>query len=102
MSEFRINDYILNKEAKRLAAAALLEAVTHGGDAEDLLDQLVNDHEWIIYDYKAMLLCAECDTIGGQIWIDHSDWEPTNNIRTLARRTAYATLLMAATNYLKV
>lgn len=96
MSNFQINDYILRREAKSLAEQAIAEVEQYGGDHFELLEQAVDGHEWVIYTYKALLLCAECDTNDGEQWLEDIGSEPTNDIGKLATLTAYATLLAAA------
>ena len=96
MSNFEINDYILRQEAKALAKQAIAEVAHYGGDHFKRLEQAVDGHEWVIYTYKALLLCAECDTSDGEQWLEDIGSEPTNDIGKLATLTAYATLLAAA------
>ena len=93
MSNFEINDYILRREAKALAEQVIDEVKHYGGTYRELLEQAVDNHGWVIYTYKAMLLCAECDTTAGEHWIEYVGLEPTNDIGKLATRLAYGTLL---------
>ena len=100
MSDFKINNDILNTEAEHLAELVNLEVKDYGGDAYDLLHEAVDGHEWVIYTYKALLLCAECDTTEGKQWLDEVGLEGTNDISKLATQVAYATLLTKAQQYI--
>ena len=95
MSNFEINDFILRQEAKALAEQAIAEVEHYGGDHFELLEQAVDGHEWVIYTYKALLLCAECDTRDGEQYVEDTG-QQTASIGELATVTAYATLLSAA------
>lgn len=95
MNNFEINDYILRREAKSLAEQAIAEVEHYGGDYFELLEQAVDGHEWVIYTYKALLLCAECDTSEGEQYVEDTG-QQTSSIGELATVTAYATLLAAA------
>jgi len=70
MSDFIINDFILKAEAREIAAEA--DRVEHfeGSSAEEFIDDVCNGHEWTIYTYKALRLCAECDTNHGEQYTD--------------------------------
>ena len=95
MSNFKINDIILRQEAKLLAEQILDEVAHYGGDHFERLEQAVNGHEWVIYTYKALLLCAQCDTSEGEQYVEDMG-QQSASIGELATVTAYATLLSAA------
>lgn len=95
MSNFEINDYILRQEAKLLAKQAIAEVAHYGGDHFKRLEQAVDGHEWVIYTYKALLLCAQCDTSDGEQYVEDMG-QQSSSISELATVTAYATLLSAA------
>lgn len=40
-------------ELKSIALAAVHESHESGGDAHDIAREMVNNHEWVIYTYKA-------------------------------------------------
>ena len=95
MTDFRINDYILRQEAKEIAAAALLEQKEYGTDAGEMLNQMCDGHEWVIHTYKAIILCAECDTNEGEDYLDDIGYEKFDSFANHATQLAYATLLGA-------
>lgn len=103
MSDFKINDYILHQEAKRLAEEAWQEYCDNGptgGNAEDILYRVIDGHYWTVYTYNALLLCAECNTTDGEQWLDDIGLEPTDSLGELATRVAFATFYTAALSYL--
>ena len=69
MSEFIINDYLLRQEAASIVADILTET-QEGDDIQDLIHQSCDGHEWVIYTYKALKLCAECNTTDGEAMLD--------------------------------
>jgi hypothetical protein len=70
MSEFKINDYILEQEAKEIIAQGIIEEKEYGVPALEYAQQACDGHQWVIYTYKAMLLCAECDTSAGEEYLE--------------------------------
>tara|TARA_R110000823_G_C15721865_1_gene478757 strand:- start:204 stop:530 length:327 start_codon:yes stop_codon:yes gene_type:complete len=102
MTDFKINDYILQQEAKRLAQECL--------DEHDTLDSLLEPsellwnkclgHEWSIYTYKALLLCAECDTSEGEDYLEGLDMQH-DSFSDHAFDVAFYTLYCAALNALE-
>ena len=80
MSGFEINDHKLQTECVALAKEIFDEARDAAGaefDPEDARDEMnerawetADGHEWIIYTYKALKMCAECDTTHGQEFLD--------------------------------
>lgn len=80
MTEFQINDYILSKECDDLAREIFNEVIADMADdetPEDYRDEMsdrahetADGHEWVIYNYKALMLCAHCDTTRGEDFMD--------------------------------
>ena len=101
MTDFKINNYILQQEAQRLAQECFDEGDTHGEDPNENLWQTCEGHEWSIYTYKALLLCAECDTSDGEDFVSDfkaGSCEPDKHL-TLAEHAcavAFSTLYCAA------
>ena len=92
MNEFKINDYLLKEEANSIACDAIQEQKEHGTDAEEYIWQTIDGHQWVIYTYKAIKLCAECDTNGGEQWLDDCGYEKFESFGDHATKLAYATL----------
>jgi len=92
MNEFKISDYILNEEAKAIACDAVEEQKKYGTDAEDYICQTVDGHAWVVYTYKAIKLCAECNTDEGEQWLDDCGYEKFKSFGDHATQLAYATL----------
>ena len=70
--------------------------MTEGGnDPNEYLWQTCDGHEWAIYTYKAMLLCAECDTSEGEDYLNGLGME-YNSLAEHACAVAFATLYCAA------
>lgn len=101
MTDFTINDYELQQEAKRLAQECFDAGDTHGDDPNECLWQACEGHEWAIYTYKALLLCAECDTSEGEAYLEglgDNDWQ---DLADHACTVAFATLYNAAMDALE-
>ena len=104
MSDFVINDYILNQEAREIVDEILSEAEGNGQrlyreDMEDLIHQTVDGHEWVIYTYKALRLCAECNTTEGEAMLEDTS-QTFSDVGEHATAVAYWTICVACYNYL--
>lgn len=99
MSEFKIDQYLLRQEAKRIVEDAIAEESEFDVPALETVQQSCDGHQWVIYTYKAILLCAECDTSEGEEWLDDVSSEYTS-FGDHAAKLAYATLLAACMNQL--
>ena len=95
MTDFKINNYELQQEAKRLAQECFNEGDEGGNDPNEYLWQTCDGHEWAIYTYKALLLCAECDTSEGEDYLEGLDMQH-NSLAEHACAVAFATLYCAA------
>lgn len=100
MTDFKINDYELRQEAKRLAQECFDNEDEGGNDPNDYLWQTCDGHEWVIYTYKALLLCAECDTSEGEAYLEGLDLQH-DNLGSYASAVAFATLYCAAMDELE-
>lgn len=102
MSDFQINDHILTKECDSLAAEIFAEYVAKLEDdetPEDYQDEMhdrahedADMHEWVIYNWKALMLCAHCDTGNGEEFMDDVGFEwkqGESTIYTVASFLAY-------------
>lgn len=72
---FEINDHLLSKECDELARDIFDEVMSgaNGETAEDMRDTMderaheaADGHEWVIYNHKALMLCAHCNTEQGE------------------------------------
>jgi hypothetical protein len=95
MTDFTINNYELELEAQRLAQECFDAGDTHGEDPSEYLWQTCDGHEWVIYTYKALLLCANCDTSAGEDYLEGLGHE-YQSIGAHACVVAFATLYCAA------
>ena len=98
MTDFKINNYILQQEAQRLAQECFDEGDTR--DPSEYLWQTCDGHEWVIYTYKALLLCAECDTSEGEDYMASLGRE-LNSLSEHASEVAFGTLYYAAMDALE-
>ena len=95
--------YNLQLEAERLARDAWEDS---GGDYEDAMDFLYPScdvHEWAIYYHHGIKLCACNDTSDGEEWLEEvngSIAQPGDSFGKIACRIAFASLLVAAQEYL--
>ena len=100
MTDFKINNYELQQEAIRLAQECFNEGDEGGNDPNEYLWQTCDGHEWSIYTYKALLLCAECDTSEGESYLEGLGMEH-NSLGEHACAVAFATLYCAAMDALE-
>jgi len=98
MSDFIINDYLLRQEARAIVDEILPQA-DEGQDIEELIHQTIDGHEWVIYTYKALRLCSECDTTEGEALLDDAA-ETFTSLSDHATAVAYYTMLAACNDYL--
>lgn len=95
-TEFQITDSILEAECRALAKDALADCVPDGEDPEDYRNDLdgwvhetVDGHEWVIYNHKALMLCAHCDTPYGDEFIADVGMPDQPSIYSFATAIAY-------------
>ena len=101
MSDFQINDHILSKECDELAAeiAAEFNAGELEASRDEMMDrahEMADGHEWVIYNHKALMLCAHCDTGMGDEFLDDTGFEwvqGESTIYTVATTIAYGEML---------
>ena len=95
-NEFKINDYVLNLEAKSIAQEAFNESTEYNnGDEDSMLEhvqQSCDGHEWVIYYYKAMKLVTECNTDRGDQFLEDTGMPADVTIHKLATIVAYGEL----------
>lgn len=101
MADFQINDHILAKECDSLAAEIFAECVAkldEGETPEDYRDEMddrahetADGHEWVIYNYKALMLCAHCDVGNGEEFMSDVgfEWNDDSTIYSVATVLAY-------------
>lgn len=103
MENFTINDYMVNQEAAQLARCAFEESQTYSDcDADESLWWMVDGHEWVIYSYKAKLLCALCDTSDGEDFLSDMGDHVFSDFDKHASLLAFGTLLTKAREELAV
>jgi hypothetical protein len=95
MSEFIINDYTLQNEAIEIAKQGIREEREFGVPALEYVQQACDGHEWVIYTYKAIKLCAECNTDEGEQYLDDCGLDQFDSFGDHATKLAYATMLGA-------
>lgn len=75
MTDFQINDYLLTKECCEVAREIFEDVTKRSPDIEpeqlrDVMGERAHEdadmHEWVIYNHKALMLCAHCDTSNGE------------------------------------
>jgi len=98
MSEFVINDYLLHQEARSIVDEILSQA-DEGQDIYKMICQTIDGHEWAIYTYKALKLCAECNTGEGEALLEDTG-QTFTSLSDHATAVAYWTLYAACRDYL--
>lgn len=98
MSDFQINDNILTKECRALAREIFDYVMTgnEGENPEDYRDdmdeqahQTADGHEWVIYNYKALMICAHCDVSNGEEFLEDVGMPEEVTIHKLACAIVY-------------
>ena len=95
---FTMSDTKLGREARSIAIEALTDEARGGQFAEYGIAERCNDHEWVIYHHKALILCAECNTYDGEDIVGFSG--NFGDIATHASIVARATLHSRADDWL--
>lgn len=99
MSEFQINDGILWRECKELAEEIFRDVMESnpGSSPEDLREEMfdrahetADSHQWVIYTYKAKMLCAHCDTTKGEDFLEDVGLPESPTFDSLATMIAFA------------
>lgn len=86
-----ITDYGLTRECEALAK----EIFEEGGDQKEMFDrahEYADSHEYVIYNWQALQLCANCDTSQGESFLDDIGFEwkqGESTIYTIATTIAY-------------
>lgn len=98
MSDFQMSDYILQTECDQLAQDIFDEIMAEnpGEEPEQLRDEMqdrthetADGHEWVIYNYKALMICAHCNTDNGEDFLTDTGLPSEPDIYKLACVTAY-------------
>lgn len=98
MSNFEISDFQLSRECDALARAIFDEVMAeHAGedpedyreDMDDRAHETADGHEWVIYNYKALMLCAHCDVSQGEEFLEDIGMPEEVTIHNLACTIAY-------------
>tara|TARA_R110000765_G_scaffold59128_1_gene115274 strand:- start:337 stop:636 length:300 start_codon:yes stop_codon:yes gene_type:complete len=72
------NQYDLQSAALDIALMALNEAKQYGSDPYEIMHQMADCHECVIYTYKAAILCTECNRDDGEAQLDEVDFKATS------------------------
>tara|TARA_R110000822_G_scaffold55939_1_gene141663 strand:- start:664 stop:963 length:300 start_codon:yes stop_codon:yes gene_type:complete len=86
------NQYDLESAALDIALMALAEAKEYGSDPYEIIHQMVDGHECVIYTYKAAILCTECNRENGEEQLDEIDFK-AKSFNEYVTKLAYAILL---------
>ena len=112
MSDFQINDHILQQECMGIASDAYGEAIENGGcDRDDIdaireaasehIDQTCDGHQWCIYNYQALKVCAECNVSDGEEFLEAIGLPEDVTIYKLASVIVYGELRARAMEHLE-
>ncbi len=100
MSDFQINDGILQRECDELARGIVddfrrehpgedLSDYQDRGDFSDRAHEVADRHEWVIYNHKALMICAHCDVPSGEEFLEDVGMPRGPTIYSLACMIAY-------------
>jgi hypothetical protein len=103
MTEFQINDHIFGKECDELALEIFDEYMTSAesdetaedkrDDMTDSAHQTADGHEWVIYNHKALMICAHCDVDQGEAFLEEIGMPEDVTIHKLACTIVYGEML---------
>tara|TARA_R110000823_G_C15722461_1_gene478830 strand:+ start:347 stop:682 length:336 start_codon:yes stop_codon:yes gene_type:complete len=94
-NEFIINDYRLTQECQSIAADIIAEYEDED-ERDDAVHQTVDGHQWVIYNHKALMLCAHCDVDKGEAFVDDTGFQwvqGDSTIFTVACLVAYGEMI---------
>lgn len=98
MTEFKIDDYILQKECEELAQDIFDDVLQFNlgiseNDLRKKCDERAHEdadsHEWVIYNHKALMMCAHCDVSRGEEFLEDVGMPEDPTIYSLATSIAY-------------
>jgi hypothetical protein len=98
MTDFIINDHLLQKECDEIAQEIIDEfrrdhfgegLSDYSDEMSDRAHETADGHEWVIYNYKALMLCAHCDTENGEELLEDIGIPKEPDIYKLATMIAY-------------
>ena len=88
MSDFVINDRILQKECEALAKE-IFEEYSNEDERQDAVHEWVDGHQWVIYNYRALRTVVECDVSDGEEFLEDVGLPETVTIYSLASSIVY-------------
>ena len=97
MSDFQINDYLLQQECESIARE-IVESLDLADDetladrlddAQDAAHEWADSHQWVIYHYKALMLCAHCNAEQGEAFLEDTGMPDNPTFNQLASIIAY-------------
>ena len=91
MTDLIMNDHVLDTLASEYAQE-ILEQTQDIDEAQDLAHQYADGSEWVIYYYKAHMLCQNCDIANGQEFVDDCWGDTPLSYDEMATRIAYGEL----------
>ena len=99
MSDFEINDHKLQAECQSIADkiwTEMLASLPADETPEDKRDEMsdrahesVDGHEWVIYNHKALMICAYCTTDQGEDFLEETGMPSEPDIYKLACTIAF-------------
>ena len=98
------NDYALQKECEEIARDIFDSYVDNYDCANEEIDPWNNDmydethervdgHQWVIYHYKALRICAECDIENGEAFLEDTGMPNEVTLHTLASTILYGEMV---------
>lgn len=99
MSNFEISDHLLSRECRELAEEIvayarrdLAEDETLEDKRDEMMDrvhEVVDGHQWVIYNHKALMICAHCNVSDGEAFLDDVGMPSDPTIYSLATLIVY-------------
>lgn len=107
MTDFQINDYLLQQECERLAKEAIEDIRTnhmdegdsledYQGEISDWLHESIDGYGWVIFHHKAIMICAHCDVQQGEAFLEDIGMPKDPTFAGLASIIVYGEMLARA------
>jgi hypothetical protein len=97
---FEINEYEFDTECKRLAQEALEQTENDQNAAIDLANEYADSHEWVIYHYKALRICVECNVDQGESFLEDIGMPENVTLNSLASLIVYGEMQARISAYI--
>lgn len=107
MSSFQISDAMFRARCRELAQEIFDERDTSLSDErmrEQMIDrahETVDGHEWVIYNHKALMICAHCDISRGEEFLEETGMPDEPTLHSIACRIVYGEMVQQVQEHIR-